>query len=1037
MNVSAWSIHNPVPALLLFVLLTFLGISGFRALGIQNFPDIELPVVMVNATLEGAAPAQLETEVARKLEDKLATLGGVEHIRSKLTDGSARISVEFNIDTNVETALADVRNAVDSVRAELPADMHDPIVSKVTTSGSPIVTFGVQSERLDEEALSWLVDNEVTKALLAVKGVGAVARLGGVNREVNVDLDPAKMAALGVTAADISTRLKQVQQEASGGRGDIGGSIQAVRTLATVDSTQQIAALTLPLANGRTLRLGDVGKVRDTVAERNSFTLLDGKPLVAFNVTRLKGVSEVAVADAVRNAVVKLAAQYPLVKLEEAYNTVNAVQDNYQGSMELLYEGAVLAILVVWLFLRDWRATLVSATALPLSIIPAFAVMYYLNFSLNVLTLLALALVVGILVDDAIVEIENIVRHLRMGKSPLQAALQAADEIGLAVIATTMTLVAVFLPTAFMGGIPGKFFKQFGITAAVAVLTSLLVARLLTPMMAAYFLKAHAHGSGDSALKVRYLNAMQWCLQHRKTTFFAALAFFVGSLALVPLLPKGFLPAADRNQTAIKIELPPGSTLEETALAAEQVRALVAPVTDITRIFTAVGITTGSGPFGVGAGSDVRKATLTLVLKHRNQRPRKQAEIENELRARLQALPGARVTVGIGDAGEKFQLVLQGEDAATLSEFSLAAERDVRTLPNLGNISSSASLQRPEIHITPDFARAADLGVTAAALAYAIRVGTSGDFEVQLPKLNLPQRQIPIRVRLQQNVRQDLEALRQLQVPARGGQIPLRAVAQLELGSGPSQIDRLDRQRSVTIDVELAGRQLGEVQGLVNTLPSLQQLPLGISQPPSGDAERMKELFGGFGAAMLIGVLCIYLVLVLLFHDFLQPVTILAALPLSVGGALMGLLLSHSAFSMPALIGLLMLMGIVSKNSILLVEYTAMARREHGMTRFDALVDACRKRAQPIIMTTVAMGAGMLPVAMGIGAEPSFRAPMAIAVIGGLLTSTFLSLLVIPVVFSYIDDLLQFLKRVGARLWHANQGMSAPLPETALKSPEI
>jgi len=1037
MNVSAWSIRNPVPAVLLFVLLTFLGISGFRALGIQNFPDIELPVVVVNAMLEGAAPAQLETEVARKIEDKLATLGGVEHIRTKLTDGSARIAVEFNIDTNVETALADVRNAVDSVRAELPADMNDPIVSKVTTSGSPIVTFSAQSERLDEEALSWFVDNEVTKTLLAVKGVGAVSRIGGVNREVNVDLDPAKMASLGVTANDISARLKQVQQEASGGRGDIGGTIQAVRTLATVGNTQQIAALTIPLADGRSIRLSDVGKVRDTVAERSSFTLLNGKPLVAFNISRLKGVSEVAVADAVRKAVGQLGVQYPLVKLEEAYNTVDAVQDNYQGSMELLYEGAFLAILVVWLFLRDWRATLVSATALPLSIIPAFAVMYYLNFSLNVLTLLALALVVGILVDDAIVEIENIVRHLRMGKSPFQASMEAADEIGLAVIATTMTLVAVFLPTAFMGGVPGKFFKQFGITAAVAVLTSLLVARMLTPMMAAYFLKTHAHSTGDGALKVRYLAAMQWCLKHRKTTVTAALLFFIGSLALVPLLPKGFLPAADRNQTAIKIELPPGSTLAETTVAAERARELVTPVADVTRIFTAVGITTGSGPFGEGAGSDVRKATLTLVLKHRNERPRKQAEIENELRERLQALTGARVTVGIGDAGERFQLVLQGEDANTLGEFSLAAERDVRTLPNLGNISSSASLQRPEIHITPDFARAADLGVTAAALAYAIRVGTSGDFEVQLPKLNLPQRQIPIRVRLDQNIRQDIEAIRQLRVPAHGGQVPLSAVAGIELASGPSQIDRLDRKRNVTIDVELAGRQLGEVQGLVNKLPSLQQLPPGISQPPSGDAERMKELFGGFGSAMLIGILCIYLVLVLLFHDFLQPVTILAALPLSVGGALMGLLLSHSAFSMPALIGLLMLMGIVSKNSILLVEYTVMARREHGMARFDALVDACRKRAQPIIMTTIAMGAGMLPVAMGIGAEPSFRAPMAIAVIGGLLTSTFLSLLVIPVVFSYVDDVLQLLKRLGTRLWHANQGMSVPTPKVALKSSDL
>ena len=1026
MNVSAWSIRNPVPGVLLFILLTFVGIMGFRALGIQNFPDIELPTVTVNANLQGAAPAQLETEVARKIEDKIASLGGVEHIQTKLTDGSAAITVSFSIDTNTDTALNDVRNAVDSVRSELPADMTDPTVSKITSSGGSILTFTAQSDRMDEEALSWFVDNEVNKAILAVKGVGSVSRVGGVTREVEVALDANKMAALGVTAADISARLKQVQQESSGGRGDIGGAIQAIRTLATVHTTQEIAELIIPLSDGRNIRISDVATVRDTVGERSTVTLLDGKPVVGFKVSRLKGVSEVSVANAVRQATVKLQEQFPQVKLVEAYNSVDAVEDNYRGSMELLFEGAILAILVVWLFLRDWRATLVATTALPLSIIPAFAVMYYFNFSLNLLTLLALALVVGILVDDAIVEIENIVRHLRMGKTPFQASMEAADEIGLAVIATTFTLVAVFLPTAFMGGIPGKFFKQFGITAAVAVLTSLLVARLLTPMMAAYFLKAHGVSKGESAIKTRYLGWMQWCLKHRKTTMAAATAFFVGSLALVPLLPTGFLPAADRNQTAVKLELPPGSTLEETLAAAERAREIIAPVSDVTRVFTAVGVTSGAGPFGFGGDSDVRKATLTLVLKHRNDRPRKQSEVENDLRERLQALPGVRVSVGVGEAGDKFQLVLQGDDLPALVQATQAAERDLRTIPNIGNISSSASLQRPEIHITPDFARAADLGVTAGALAAAIRVGTAGDFDVQLPKLNLAQRQIPIRVRLARNVREDIEAVKQLRVNSRNGQIPLSAVADITLASGPSQIDRLDRHRNVTIDVELAGRQLGDVQAEVKKLPSMQQLPPGVTQPLSGDAERQKDLFAGFGIAMLIGIMCIYFVLVLLFHDFLQPATILAALPLSIGGAFMGLLLTNNAFSMPSIIGLLMLMGIVSKNSILLVEYTVMARREHGMSRFDALVDACRKRVQPIIMTTIAMGAGMLPVAMGIGAEPSFRSPMAIAVIGGLITSTFLSLLVIPVVFTYVDDFLQLLKRVFAKM-ATNSTVRAPV----------
>ena len=1015
MNVSAWSIRHPVPAILLFALLTLMGLMGFRALGIQNFPDIELPTVTVVANLEGADPTQLETEVARKIEDKVATLGGIEHIRTTLADGSATIRVEFQIDKDTEVALNEVRNAVDSVRADLPQDLTDPVVSKVTTSGSPIATYTASSARMNEEALSWFVDNEVSKALLAIKGVGKVARVGGVDREVHVDLDSARMQSLGVAAGDISAQLKRVQQDASGGRGDIGGAVQSVRSLGAVKTVEDIAELDIPLADGRRVRLGDLGEVSDSIAERSSYAFLGETPVVAFEVTRIKGASEVAVARAVRAEIERLQTQHPAVKLAEAFNTVDPVEDNFQGSMELLYEGALLAILVVFWFLRDWRATLLAAVALPLSVIPTFAAMLWLGFSLNVLTLLALALVVGILVDDAIVEIENIVRHLRMGKSPFRAAMEAADEIGLAVIATTFTLVAVFLPTAFMGGVPGKFFVQFGITAAVAVLASLLVARLLTPMMAAYFLKAHPGGHEDGVIMTRYLAAVRWCLAHRKTTAAAAVLFFVGSLKLVPLLPTGFIPAADRSQTSVKLELPPGSSLEDTRRAAEQARALLKPVQDILGTFTAVGSVSGHGPMAEGGAKDVRLATLTLRLVYRRDRDRSQSQVESEVRERLRALPGVRVSIGGNEPGGKLQVSLASDDAAALGDAARAVERDLRTLQGIGNVTSGVSLQRPEIQIRPDFARAADLGVTTSALAAAVRVATSGDFAVNLPKLNLPQRQIPIRVRLDRDLRTDLEAIAQLRVPGKSGPVPLSAVAEIVLASGPAQIDRVDRRRNVTIDVELSGRLLGAALQEANALPSLQSLPPSVTRLPQGDAQRMAELFASFGTAMLIGILCIYGVLVLLFHDFLQPFTILAALPLSLGGAIVALLLTHNSFSMPSIIGILMLMGIVTKNSILLVEYAVVARRERGLPRIDALLDACHKRARPILMTSIAMGAGMLPVALGLGAEPSFRSPMAIAVIGGLITSTFLSLLVIPVVFTYVDDLLRQLRRLTRR----------------------
>jgi multidrug efflux pump subunit AcrB len=1029
MNFSAWSIRNPVPALLLFVVLGVAGILGLRNLGIQNFPDIELPTIMISASLEGAAPEQLETEVARKIEDRIASLGGIEHIRTVLTDGSSQIYVEFNIDKNLEEALSEVRNAVDGARADLPANMTPPVVSKITTSGMPIVTFTVQSDRLDEQALSWFVDNEVSKSMLAVKGVGKVGRVGGLDREVQINLSPALMSGLGVTALEVSSQLKQTQQDASGGRGDIGSAIQSVRTLGAVSNVAELAALDVPLADGRHVRLDQLGEVRDTAAERSALALLDGKPVVGFEITRSKGASEVAVAKDVRKAVQKLAAEHPEVRIAEAFNAVEPVEDNYRGSMHLLFEGAILAILVVWWFLRDWRATLVSATALPLSIIPTFAVMYYSGFSLNVLTLLALALVVGILVDDAIVEIENIVRHLGMGKKPYDAAMEAADEIGLAVIATTFALVAVFLPTAFMGGIPGKFFKQFGMTAAVAVVASLVVARLLTPMMAAYFLKPVNHAEEDSALMTRYLAAARWCMAHRKATVTAAVLFFIGSIALVPLLPTGFVPAADLSQSRVTLELQPGSTLDQTREIAEQARLILKDTPDVTQVFSAIGVANSAGAFGVGGSSDVRKATLTVSLTHRSDRPRKQSDIETDIRNRLQVLPGTRVSIGIGGSGEKLQIILAGDDAAELQTASRAVERDLRTLKGIGNVTSGASLQRPEILVRPDYARAADRGVTAQALASAVRVATSGDFATNLPKLNLPQRQVPIRVRLDKKMREDLETISQLRIPGRSGNVTLGSVADISMGNGPAQISRLDRSRNVAIDVELAGRSVGDVTKEANKLPSLMKLPPSVKQLTSGDAERQAELFGSFGTAMMIGVLCIYVVLVLLFHDFLQPATILAALPLSVGGALIALLLTHNAFSMPSIIGLLMLMGIVSKNSILLVEYAVMARREHAMSRYDALMDACHKRARPILMTSIAMAAGMMPIALGIGADPSFRSPMAIAVIGGVITSTFLSLLVIPVIFTYVDDLLQWLTKHLSKLRHHH-------PEVAKASQE-
>ena len=1026
MNVSAWSIRNPIPAVMLFVLLTFGGLLSFQAMKVQNFPDIDLPTVSVTASLPGAAPAQLETEVARKLENSIATLQGLKHITTKVQDGGVTITAEFRLEKPVQEAVDDVRSAVARVRADLPGDVRDPVVNKLDMAGTPVLAFTVSADAMDEEALSWFVDNELSKKLLAVPGVGAINRVGGVSREVQVSLDPARLQALGASAADISRQLRLVQTESAGGRTDIGGAEQPVRTLATVQSAEALGRIVLALPDGRSIRLDEVATVSDTFAEPRSAALLNGKPVVGFEVARSKGASELDVGRGVQAVLATLKAQRPDVVVTEAFNFVTPVEEEYTGSMHLLYEGAALAVLVVWLFLRDWRATFVSAVALPMSVIPAFIGMYLLGFSINVITLLALSLVVGILVDDAIVEVENIVRHLRMGKSPFDAAMEAADEIGLAVVATTFTLIAVFLPTAFMSGVAGKFFKQFGWTASLAVFASLVVARMLTPMMAAYLMKPLAQGGEDPRWLRVYGRWAAWCVRHRFITLLGALAFFVGSLALVPLLPTAFITPDDNSQTQVYLELPPGATLQETEQTAESARALLLKNQYIKSVYTTVGGgSAGGDPFSASS-ADVRKATLTIQLAERGDRPRKQI-VEAELRQLISGLPGVRSKIGLGGSGEKYILVLQGDDPHALTQAARAVESDLRTLPGLGSITSTASLVRPEIAVKPDFARAADLGVTSSAIADTLRVATLGDYDAQLPKLNLPQRQIPIVVKLDADARKDLGVLSRLHVPGSKGPVPLSQVASVSLSGGPAVINRYDRARNVNLEVELSGQPLGDVAAKAKELPAVKQLPAGVRVVEVGDAEVMGELFMGFALAMLTGILCIYLVLVLLFHHVLHPVTILAALPLSLGGAFVGLLLAHKSLSMPSLIGLIMLMGVATKNSILLVEYAILARREHGLNRFEALMDACHKRARPIIMTTLAMGAGMLPIAIGWGgSDPSFRSPMAVAVIGGLITSTFLSLLVIPAVFTYVDDFAEWVKR----RWHrGGHGAPASMPQ--------
>lgn len=1008
LNVSAYSIRNPLVAILLFVLLTLGGIYGFMQMKVQQFPDIDLPAVVVTVTLPGAAPSQLENDIAKKIENKLTSIEGVKHIRTTLQTGAATIATEFVLEKDIQEAVDDVRSAVGEVRGDLPAAANDPIITKVSTAGFPVVTYSVASDNMNVEDLSWFVDDTVTKRLSDIPGVSTVSRIGGLQREITVAADPIALSGLKYPIAQLSEQITGIQQDSSGGEAEVGKTTQTIRVLGAVERASDLNNLQVAVPTGGTQALGRMAQITDGAADPSSIAKLDGQTVVAFNITRSRGASEVEVMELVDAELAKLSADVGNIDIEKVYDRATPIAEDYQASLRMLIEGGLLAVVVVFLFLRNVRATFVAAVALPLSVIPTFLGMYLFGFSLNIISLLALSLVIGVLVDDAIVEVENIIRHLRMGKTPYEAAMEAADEIGLAVVATTFTLIAVFLPTAFMGGIVGQFFRQFGWTAALSIFASLMVARLITPMMAAYILRPEKkHVEKQSALMDWYLKVVSWTLHHRWITMGATLILFVASLALVKLLPTSFIPDNDIDQTRVEIELTPDVALEDTERVAAMASERILAMPEVSHIFTSVGEAQAAMEASSG-GKAENIAGLDIVLAPRAERASKQ-DIERQISSMLSEVPGARFTVGLSSGGETgYNFSLTSTDPQLLEQTAQQIMTEIRALPSAGAVTSDRSLPRQELTVTPDRLAMADKGVTTQDIATTLRVATVGDYEQRLSKLNLDTRQIPIVVRLPDVAKQNVSQLEGLYVPSAlppGQGVRVGEVASLNFGTGPAQISRLDRERAISITVQPANGELGDLVQAVKAIPSMQQLPASITIIDQGQAENMAELFSGFVIAMSVGVVCILGVLILLFGRILQPFTILMALPLSIGGAFVGLVITKSSLSMPSMIGFIMLMGIATKNSILLVDYALIAQRR-GLARFDAIIDSCRKRARPIIMTTIAMGAGMLPLVFGWGdADPTFRRPMAAAVLGGLVTSTLLSLVVIPVVYTLMDDL--------------------------------
>ncbi|MEY4159886.1 MAG: hypothetical protein RLZZ136_507 [Pseudomonadota bacterium] len=1036
-NISAWSIRNPVVPIILFIGLVLVGIVSFMQMKVQDMPDIEFPAVMIQISQPGAAPSEIETQITQKVEASARTISGVDSISSTATEGNSTTYVMFEIGVDINEAVNEVKNAVDQARSQLPDGILEPQVVKIKGGGNEIAGWAVSADDMTIEQLSWFVDDTVAKRLLSISGMASVDRGGGVNREILVTLDPSRMQSLGVTAAQVNTALRQVNINAAGGKAEIAGSRQSVRVLGNAQDAYQLSQTDIPLGGGRTVKLADFARVTDSFGEVTSRGKFNGKPSVTFQITRARGASDVSVYDDTVAELDKIQKANPGVHFERLFASTDYTKQQYESSMSSMVEGAILAVIVVFFFLRDWRATVISAIAIPLSAIPTF---WFLNawfgFTLNSLSLLALGLVAGVLVDDAIVEIENIVRHMRMGKSAYQASIDAADEIGLAVVATTLSIVAVFLPVGLMGGIPGQFFKNFGLTVVVSVLLSLAVARMITPMVAAYFLEAHGtaeHASGP--WMDRYMKVLRWTLDtsrvaayreklmhqgrrlnlgrrliarlydHRIWMVGTGVIALVLTIILFATTPSQFFPSANQDFSMVTIEMVPGTTLAQTEVVADTVSQVVHADPDVATAFERV----GEG-----------KARLFINLKA--DREKTSQEFERNLTPVLQKIADARISFvdmsgpssSSGGSGRPISIMLSGSDSVLLEQTAATLVEQMKGVDELVAPRIAADMRRPEVIIKPRMDLAASLGVTTAGLSQAIRIATLGDIDQNAAKFSLSDRQVPIRVRVSEDARRNLSTIQNLPVPtASGGSVPLSSVADISLGSGPVSIQRYNQSRRVFVGADLAPDVVkGAAMAKINALPIMKNLPSGISNTPFGQDQWQADMVTSFAGALLAGVLLVFSVLVLLYHRFVSPLVNMGSLFLAPLGGLLALRLVGQPMSMPVFIGILMLFGIVAKNSILLIDF-AIEEMSNGASKFEAIIEAGHKRAQPIVMTTVAMTAGMVPTALSLGGDGAWRAPMGTVVIGGLIMSTLLTLLIVPAGFSLADGIE---KRLGPAL---------------------
>jgi multidrug efflux pump subunit AcrB len=1008
-NISAWSIRNPVVPIVLFLGLLLAGVVSFSRMEVSDKPDIDFPGVRISIVQPGAAPEEVETQITQLVDSALQSLNGVSNISSTASEGNNSTFVEFEIGTDVNQAVNDVKNAIDTIRGDLPDGILEPRVNRIDVGGgAALAYFSVEASDMTLEQLSWFVDDSIAKRLLGVPGMATVTRGGGVDREIRVIVNPERMQSLGVTATQLNNAIRQVNADAGGGQAEIAGSRQSVRVLGNAETAHALSETRIPISDGRIIKLQDVATVSDSYGEQNSINKIGEKQVVTFGFQRAKGASDVTVYDGAVEALEKIKAENPGIKFTRVFSVIDYTKSQYRSSIASMVEGALLAVVVVFLFLRDWRATIISAIAIPLSAIPAFWFMDLLGFSLNTMSLLALGLVAGVLVDDAIVEIENIVRHMRMGKSAYQASIDAADEIGLAVVATTFSIVAVFLPVGLMPGVSGVFFKNFGLTVVVAVLMSLAVARMISPMIAAYFMKSHgeeAHATGP--MMERYIRMLEWTLYNRWKMVAVGVIGFIVMIGMFFVIPSQLFPSVNFDFSIAKVEMVPGTTLQQTE----------AKVREITKVLQAQ-------PDVELALQSIHEGDANVFLALKKTRPRTSQQFERDMALEFEKISDARIsfvdtnTPGGGGTGRPITVMLSGSDSKLLAKTAATLVEQMKKLPGVVAPRISADMKRPEIVIRPRSDLAAQLGVTTLAISQTIRIATLGEIDQNSAKFSLEDRQIPIRVMLSETSRQDLNTIRNLPVQtAKGGSVPLSRVADISFGSGPTSIQRYNQSRRILVGADLAqGVLKGDIDKLIANETIMVKLPEGVTNAAVGSDAIQKELFSNFPVAVISGVLLVFGVLVLLYQRFMAPLVNMASLTIAPLGGLLLLWIVGKPLSMPVLIGSLMLIGIVSKNSILLIDFT-LDEMSKGIPKFDALMDAGRKRAQPIVMTTVAMVAGMIPTAISVSGDGAWRAPMGVVVIGGLIVSTIMTLALVPAAFSLADDIEKWVgQKVGRKL---------------------